>query len=59
MTGTAREAMLDAITALEIAAELPTAQRCQAFVKAFIEEKAWAIRDVQERRARATEAGHE
>jgi hypothetical protein len=47
---TNNEAMLDAITALEIAAELPTAQRCQAFIRAFIAEKRWAVDDVARRR---------
>ena len=45
------KAALDAITALEIAAELPTAARCQAFVRAFVAEEAWAVADVARRRA--------
>ena len=51
---TREKAMTDAITALEIAAELPTAQRCQAFIRAFIAEETWAVRDVEKRRADIT-----
>lgn len=40
-------ATLHAVAALEIAAELPTAQRCQAFIRAFIAEEKWAVEDVR------------